>query len=112
MLMRSLFATVALAWLLSGTASAQTQGEYRVPRATAPPRIDGVLDDVAWTGAPMPTGAWASYNPNRGDPMPEQFRMDVRVAYDDRNVYFAFHCFDNEPDRIRTTVTRRDRSFS
>ena len=110
--MKSIVATVALVWLLGGAAHAQSQGEYRVPRAPEPPRIDGVLDDAAWTGAPMPTGAWASYNPNRGDPMPEQFRMDVRVAYDDRNVYFAFHCFDNEPDRIRTTVTRRDRSFS
>ena len=44
-------------------------------------------------------GEWASYNPNRGDTMPDDFRTEVRVAYDDRNIYFAFHCFDNEPDR-------------
>ena len=23
-------------------------------------------------------------------------------------IYFAFHCFDNEPDKIRTTISRRD----
>ena len=110
--MSRIFATRVLFWALAGVAHAQSQAEYRVPRATEPPRIDGVLDDAAWTGAPMPTGAWASYNPNRGDAMPDHFRIDVRVAYDDRAVYFAFHCFDNEPDQIRTTVTRRDRAFS
>jgi hypothetical protein len=110
--MRRLLVTVVVAWTLVGTALAQSQGEYRVPRAPEPPRIDGVLDDAVWTTAPMPTGAWASYNPNRGDAMPDVFRTEVRVAYDDRNVYFAFHCYDNEPGRIRTTVTRRDRAFS
>jgi hypothetical protein len=110
--MNRFFATVAMALTLGGSAFAQSQGEYRVPRATEPPHIDGVLDDAAWKEAPMPTGAWASYNPNRGDAMPDHFRMDVRVAYDDRNIYFAFHCFDNEPAKIRTTVTRRDRAFS
>ena len=36
----------------------------------------------------------------------------MRIAYDDRNVYFAFHCFDPEPRRIRTTISRRDNMFS
>jgi hypothetical protein len=40
--------------------------------------------------------------------MPENFRTEVRIGYDDRNVYVAFHCFDNEPDKIRTNVSRRD----
>jgi hypothetical protein len=110
--MKRLLATALLAASLCGTAYAQSQGEYRVPRAPEPPRIDGVLDDAAWNMAPMPTGAWASYNPNRGDAMPDHFRMNVHVAYDDRNIYFAFQCFDNEPEKIRTTVTRRDRAFS
>ena len=111
MLTRTVLAIV-LVLALGGSANAQSQSEYHVARATEPPRIDGVLDDVAWQVPPMPTGAWVSYNPNRGDPMPEQFRTEVRVAYDDRNIYFAFHCFDNEPDRIRTTVSRRDNTFS
>src|SRR4029079_8036319 len=40
------------------------------------------------------------------------FRTDVRIAYDDRYIYFAFHCFDNEPDKIRTTISRRDTAFN
>ncbi|HYB93859.1 MAG TPA: DUF5916 domain-containing protein [Vicinamibacterales bacterium] len=86
--------------------------EYRVPRAPEPPRLDGILDDRAWAEAPMPTGQWVSYNPNRGDKMPDAYRTEVRVAYDDRNIYFAFHCFDNEPDKIRSNVSKRDSSFN
>lgn len=98
---------------VSASAFAQTQGEYRVTRTTTAPKIDGVLDDTAWAGAaPMPTGQWVSYNPNRGDKMPDAYKTDVRVAYDDRNIYFAFHCFDNEPDKIRTNVAKRDAAFS
>ena len=60
----------------------------------------------------MPTGPWVSYNPNRGDPMPAAYKTDVFIAYDDRNIYFAFHCHDNEPARIRSTVGKRDSVFS
>ena len=93
-------------------AAAQTTQEYRVPRATEAPKLDGVLDDQVWSQAPMPTGQWVSYNPNRGDKMPDAYKTDVRVAYDDRNIYFAFHCFDNEPAKIRSNVAKRDASFS
>ena len=60
----------------------------------------------------MPTGQWVSYNPNRGDKMPDVYKTDVRIAYDDRNLYFAFHCFDNEPGKIRTNIAKRDSAFS
>ena len=73
-------------------------------RAAQPPTIDGVLDDATWSETePMPTGEWKSYNPSRGDQMPDIYRTDVRVAYDDRNIYFAFHCRDNEPARSAPT---------
>lgn len=110
--MKRIIVMIAIAMTLGGVANGQSQDEYRVGRAAEAPLIDGVLDDAAWQIPPMPTGAWASYNPNRGDPMPEQFRTEVRVVYDDRNIYFAFHCFDSEPDKSRTTVSRRDQSFS
>ena len=86
--------------------------DHQVPRAAEAPKIDGILDDQAWQIPPMPTGRWASYNPNRGDVMPDVYKTDIRITYDDRNIYLAFHCFDNEPDKIRTTVSKRDSSFS
>ena len=106
------FLTTALCLCLGSSAFAQSPAEYRVPRAAEPPKLDGILDDQVWAQAPMPTGQWVSYNPNRGDKMPDVYRTDVRIAYDDRNLYFAFHCFDNEPAKIRTNIAKRDAAFS
>lgn len=111
--MKAVFAAAILCVFASTHASAQAPSPYRVTRTATPPKIDGVLDDAAWKAvAPMATGQWVSYNPNRGDQMPDSYRTEVRISYDDRNVYFAFHCFDNEPDKIRTNVARRDAAFS
>jgi hypothetical protein len=93
-------------------ASAQDRPQFHIDRAAQPPKIDGVLDDEVWQRPPLALGEWLSYNPNRGDRMSPEFRTEVRVAYDDRNLYFAFHCLDSEPDKIRTTVSRRDQAFS
>ena len=72
--------------------------------------IDGDLSDEAWRGRPLDLGQWVTYNPHRGEKVPT--RTDVRIVYDDRNIYFAFHCFDSEPAKIRTTVSRRDSVFN
>ena len=71
------------------------------------PVIDGVLDDAAWTGTPLPTrDEWRSYNPLHGDAIPKQ--TTVWVTYDDKALYIAFRCDDPEPAGIKTSVTRRD----
>jgi hypothetical protein len=65
-----------------------------------------VLDDAAWAHEPMPLDPWVSYNPLRGEPASQ--RTNVWITYDDQAIYFAFRCFDEQPDKIRTTITRRD----
>jgi hypothetical protein len=85
-------------------------GELRATRAAAPPVLDGVLDDPAWTGEALPLTGWISYNPLRGEPASQTTR--VWIAYDDRNIYFAFRCLDTEPDRIRSTIARRDSAWN
>lgn len=103
-------AAVLLFLLQAGRLAAQQRPEFSVRRTTTPPIIDGVLDDEIWQVEAMPFTEWVSYNPFRGGKT--DLRTDVRIAYDDRNVYFAFHSFDPEPDRIRTTISRRDSAFS
>lgn len=110
--MTRVLAIAALVVLSVSDVCAQDRQEFRVSRAAQPPAIDGVLDDEVWNQAPLNLGEWVSYNPLRGDKMSIQFRTDVRIAYDDRNIYFAFHCVDSEPDKIRTTITRRDTAFN
>jgi hypothetical protein len=75
------------------------------------PVVDGVLDDGAWASPPAstPDAEWKSYNPLHGTSIAQQTR--VWAAYDTRYLYFAFDCLDPEPDRIKTSVTRRDDIF-
>src|SRR2546422_9867721 len=103
-------AVAALFLLLPNVSYAQSLPEFHISRAERPPKIDGDLHDEAWNDDPLVLGDWLSYNPLYGTKMPQ--RTEVRIAYDDRNLYFAFHCFDNEPDKIRTTISRRDTIFN
>lgn len=65
-MIRSLAACAIALLVFCASAQAQEPAGFRVMRAPQPPKIDGVLDDVAWAQVPpMPTGEWASYNPNR-----------------------------------------------
>src|SRR5215470_8046621 len=92
------------------TLRAQEPAEFKIARAVEPPKIDGILNDDVWKQPPLPLGEWISYNPLRGGHADQ--RTEVHIAYDDRNIYFAFHCFDTEPDKIRTTISRRDAAFN
>jgi hypothetical protein len=105
---------LAFGLLIATAAFAQPAGDIAIARASTAPKIDGILDDEAWKVAPVPMtfDQWVSYGPVRGDKMPESFRTEVRITYDDRNIYFAFHCFDSEPEKIRTNVARRDSAFN
>ena len=55
---------------------------------------------------PLPLADWLTYNPLNGDKLPQQ--TEVRAAYDDRYLYFAFRCLDPEPGKVRSTLSRRD----
>ena len=73
------------------------------------PTIDGFLDDGIWERDPLTMTTWKSYDPIRGEPM--ALRTDVWIAHDDQYLYFAFRCYDDEPEKIRTTISRRDNVF-
>src|SRR5437762_1516194 len=94
----------------SANAQAVTRPELHAVRATTPPKVDGVLDDAAWAHEPYPLEPWVSYNPLRGEP--EKQRTSVWIAYDNDAIYFAFRCFDDDPSKIRTTITRRDNAWN
>ena len=112
MVLRTAVAVLAALILTGGTLAAQTAPDFQVTRAAQPPVIDGALNDEVWQREALPLGEWLSYQPNRGDKMPAELRTEVKIAYDDRNIYLAIHCFDNEPAKIRTTISKRDSAFN
>ena len=108
-------AVLAIGLLLSAprAGAAQTDSKPRDLHArlvTTPPTLDGVLDDEAWAREPEALDQWMSYNPLRGQA--EQQHTQVWVAYDSKAIYFAFKALDSEPDKIRTTISRRDNVWS
>ena len=80
-----------------------------IPFAQAPPVIDGDLNDGIWEKARIKLGDWISYNPLRGETIEQ--KTEVFIAYDKKNLYFAFRCLDPEPDKIKTSISRRDSLF-
>ena len=83
--------------------------ELRPTRISVPPKVDGILDDEAWSREPLALDGWLSYNPLRGEAAGEQ--THVWMAYDDEAIYFAFRCLDSQPAKIRTNISRRDNAF-
>ncbi len=75
-------------------------------RTDTPPIIDGILNDPIWQHAPFETG-FITYHPDYGAPMSEPTK--VWYAYDRENLYFAYQCYDSEPDKIKTSVAARDK---
>ena len=76
---------------------------------SAPPLIDGVLDDLAWREA-TPVSDFVQAEPLEGQPATE--KTEVRVLYDDVALYVGVICFDSEPSQIVTTDSRRDSSLA
>jgi len=70
-----------------------------------PPRIDGILDDEAWKKAPI-FGDFLQHDPSEGAAATE--KTEFKVIYDDEAVYFGVLCYDSDPEKIVSRLTRRD----
>jgi len=75
-------------------------------RTTETIRIDGYLNEKAWSAAPPVTG-FRQLEPHEGQPASESTM--VKILYDDNAVYLGIWCYDNEPEKIIRQLTRRDR---
>jgi len=73
---------------------------YKVARTPVPIKIDGKLDDDAWSKAP-PVGNFV----NNLDGSESAYMTEARVLYDEAYLYFSFRCKD---DNIWSTMKRRD----
>ena len=105
---------LASAGLLGALLAAPTVGARTGPEETklttatftsTPPVIDGRVDDVAWEAAEVITD-FAQKDPVAGAP-PSQ-RTEVRILYDQDNLYFGWTLFDDNPEAIVATSLERD----
>jgi hypothetical protein len=80
----------------------------KIARFSSAPTIDGKLDDEIWKSATL-LKDFIQTQP--GDNIPASKPTEAMVAYDERNFYLAFKCFDDR-DGIRATVAKRDDLFN
>jgi hypothetical protein len=94
----------------AGPTSAAVEGKGSptadIPRIEAAEiRVDGVLDEPAWSQAAHLTGFW-QYQPVDGRPAEEA--TEVLVWYAPDAIYFGVIAYDREPSAIHATVADRD----
>ena len=100
-----------LAELVARHAVTDPDRDFVVPAVltTAPPEIDGHLDDPVWQLA-MPITDFTQSQPNEGAAVTE--RTEVRVMYDAEYLYISAMMWDSRPDQMVATVLRRDESHN
>ena len=106
--------------LAAGEVAAVAQDERHAPVPILPPlpamladrsatlRIDGALDDDAWRAAPV-FDAFHQFLPADGKPAPANLRTTVQLLIDDGALVFGIRAWDDAPERMRGTLTRRDK---
>jgi hypothetical protein len=82
-----------------------TRPTLQAVRTTEPIEVDGVLDEGVWAVASPATGFRQRW-PVDGAPASE--KTEVRVAYDERTIYFGIVFFDSEPELIRRSIFERE----
>ena len=69
--------------------------------------IDGKLSEKAWESAPIATD-FIMFEPDNGKPIPENFKTEVKILYDNNAVYVSALLFDDNPNKISKELTNRD----
>ncbi len=78
-------------------------------RTTNSPEIDGFVTDSVWQNA-NPITDFSQHDPVPGDR--PSFRTEVRLLYDDDNIYVSFFCYDDEPSQIIARELKLDGKWS
>lgn len=74
-------------------------------RTTEKITIDGLPSESSWESASIATD-FLERNPTEGN-APSQ-RTEVKILFDDNNIYVLAYCYDNHPDSILTQLGERD----
>ncbi len=69
------------------------------------PKIDGIINDRAWDLVDW-SGNYVEWSPDENTEPSQQTRL--KILYDKKSLYVAFRCYDTEPDKIVSRLSRRD----
>ena len=89
----------------------QERKEITAQRIDTAPKIDGILDDQVWKNIPA-SGNFNMWQPGNEGTIPNNLRTEVKMAYDNKAVYFAAYLYDDQPDKILKQFSQRDNVFA
>ena len=78
---------------------------YTTVHTKKAPTIDGKITDAVWNGVSW-DGNFTQFMPDEGK-APTQ-KTKFKILYDDKNLYIAVRCYDVEPSKIVSRLSRRD----
>jgi len=90
-----------------GTTQAQEKKSIQAERISNAPRIDGLLDDSVWKSLPA-YGDFNKYQPGNEGTIPDAYKTEVKLAYDDQAVYVAAYMYHPEPQNMLRQFSQRD----
>ena len=86
-----LICTLLLFSIKAGAEDTEYQAEAY--RTSIEIKIDGILDEADWQKANSIT-QFVQVEPDEGEAITQP--MEVRVLYDDKNIYFGYTCYDSD----------------
>jgi hypothetical protein len=67
--------------------------------------VDGKLDEPLWQKSAVATD-FIQFEPHKG--RPASFKTEARILFDDRFIFIGVSCYDPEPEKIVSRITKRE----
>ncbi len=91
--------------LMAALASSVRAVEIKAVRVAESPKIDGLLSESVWQSA-LPFSGFRMVEPQPNQDPTE--KTELRVLYDEANLYIGVLCYDSEPGRIAANSLAHD----
>lgn len=113
-LLRCLVLTLALSPVWAAQQSPDVVRQVlSIPRLDRPLTLEDFLEmkpAAGLAGRVAKVEGFTQRMPKDGEPATQ--RTEAYMAYDEKNLYTVFVCFDSEPDKVRANLSRRENVFS
>lgn len=85
----------------------QNRKKLNATRVDSPPKIDGLLDDAAWSNIPIAKD-FVMMRPNNGEAEPNTHKTEVKIVYDDSAIYISALMHTPDASKTPAEFTNRD----
>ena len=79
----------------------------QIKKTVIKPKIDGVVNDEVWKNLNSANN-FTQFKPNNGLLERPTHKTEVKICYDNQNIYFGLIAYDNAADSILKELGKRD----